>query len=163
MKKILIPMLMAILAITSTGVFAASEGETFNLSREEVIVYGSDAQIWMPERFGKYDVMSTDSIGNIKISQADKAKWQLIQKSVLVSIDDNLKSGAIKKSLKPGKYTCNSATFGGDPDSGKKKFCKGMDDLAKNSGRPSIAGNGPHKYATNELVFWRSKLYNTGL
>lgn len=165
MKKNLIPSLLAFVlsAIASTNVMAAGEGETFNLSREEVIVYGSDAQIWNPEQASKYDPISTASIGSRNISEAEKAKFKLLQKSVLVNIDDNLKPGAIKKSLKSGKYTCNSATFGGDPDHGKKKFCKGMDDLAKNSGRPSIAGNDPHKYSTSNLVYWRGKLYNTGL
>ncbi len=156
MKKISIPALfaLALSAISCASVFAAAEGESFKLTREEVIVYGSDDQIWMPER-------KAQATGSEKLAPYE---MQYMMDKVpgaykFVIIQDNVTPGAIQKSLKPGTYKCNAATFGSDPASGQKKFCKGMDDLAKNSGRPSIAGNSPRKYGSN-MVIWRGHILN---
>ena len=112
MKKNLIPALLALVisSIASTSVFAAAEGETFNLKVKEKIIFGSDAQIWHP-----------DIKPNGPAKNGGHAKKQ------------PLKAGAIVKDLGPGTYKCNAETFGGDPHAGKQKFCKGWDDIAKNS------------------------------
>jgi hypothetical protein len=127
-------------AVFALEAIAVSEGQTFNLKKEEVIVYGSDGQIWRPEAKGQ-------------VPGSRQIKWaeDTFANNTTITLYP-LEPGAIKKSLKPGKYVCNAATFGGDPARGAKKFCKGMDDLARNSVRPSIAGNAP-RYGNKYIIY----------